>query len=349
MRELQEQINRVSAEISSAGKQRDALQDELKKTELEQARLDKSIAGNREAMAQQQRELEKLQAEQERLQAAAKAQQAHIAKEMQTAWKMGRQAQIKVLLNQENPDTVARSLAYYRYFFRARNARLEEFRTTLSALAETGQRINDTLASLEEHRQTLEQQQTELAAAQEARAAALAEVNASLADKGAALKKMQADRKELQDLLDAIRDAIVDLKIPEDYKSFKAAKGQMPWPVPGRASARFGNSRNEGRMRWQGVLIPAKAGTLVKPIHNGRVVYADWLRGMGLLMIIDHGDGYISLYAHNQTLLKDVGEWVGPNTPIATVGSSGGLSAPALYFEVREKGKPVNPALWCRR
>lgn len=273
-----------------------------------------------------------------------------IGAELRTAWKMGRQAQVKVLLSQQSPDALARNLAYYRYFFRARNAVLEEFRATLVSLAATETKINETLAALAENQDALARQQEALVAASAAREKALAKVNAELEDKGAALAKLEADRKELQALLEAIRKAITELEIPEgDYQPFKDSKGKMPWPVPGRASARFGDTRNEGKMRWQGVTIPAPAGTPVKAVHHGRVVYADWLRGMGLLMIVDHGDGYLSLYAHNQTLLKEPGEWVGVDTTIATVGDSGGKTRPALYFEVRENGKPVNPALWCRR
>lgn len=262
---------------------------------------------------------------------------------------MGQQGQIKVLLNQESPDTVARVMAYYRYFFRARNELLQEFRATLEALQSTRQDIAATLEELQQRQAALAQKQEALARAQQTRQQAVARLNESIQGKGAELKKLQADQKELQQLLDAIRAAVVDLQVPDNYQPFKAARTKMPWPVPGRASSRFGDQRNQGKMRWQGVTIPAPAGTPVKAIHHGRVVYADWLRGMGLLLIIDHGEGYMSLYAHNQTLLREVGEWVSAETPIATVGDSGGLSQPALYFEVREKGKPVNPARWCRR
>lgn len=262
---------------------------------------------------------------------------------------MGQQGQIKVLLNQESPDTVARVMAYYRYFFRARNELLNEFRQTLEALQSTRQEIADTLEELEQRQANLARKQRELERAQQTRQQAVASLNDSIQGKGAELKKLEADQKELQQLLDAIREAVVNLQVPDNYQPFKAARSKMPWPVPGRASSRFGDHRNQGKMRWRGVTIPAPAGTPVKSIHHGRVVYADWLRGMGLLLIIDHGEGYMSLYAHNQTLLREVGEWVSPETPIATVGDSGGLSRPALYFEVREKGKPVNPARWCRR
>ena len=122
----------------------------------------------------------------------------------------------------------------------------------------------------------------------------------------------------------------------------------MAWPVEGRITERFGRPRNRGKMKWQGVRLKAEAGTPVSAIHHGRVVYADWLRGSGLLLVIDHGEGYMSLYAHNESLLRDVGEWVSTGAAIATVGDSGGQSEPGLYFEIRKDGKPTNPQAWCR-
>lgn len=347
--ELQASIKQINREISSANKRRDTLQLQLREAELDQSRINRDISRASKAIANQNRELVALEQKKTALETARDEQQAHIALELRTAWQMGQQGQIKVLLNQESPDTVARVMAYYRYFFKARNELLNEFRATLISLQSTEQQISETLAELELRQEDLEKQQQALVTAQQTRQAAVANLNASIQGKDAELKKMEADQKELQQLLDAIREAVVNLKVPENYQPFKSAKGKMPWPAPGRASARFGNSRNQGKMKWQGVTIPAPAGTPVKAIHHGRVVYADWLRGMGLLLIIDHGDGYMSLYAHNQTLLRDVGEWVSAETPISTVGDSGGLTKPALYFEVRQKGKPVNPAHWCRR
>lgn len=346
---LQAAIKRINQEIGNASKRRDSLQAQLRDAEAEEARIARDISRAREASEKQREELKELNVEKTRLEQALDQQQSNIALEMRTAWQMGQQGQIRVLLNQETPDTVARIMAYYRYFFRARNDLLKNFRGTLLELQQTRQQIASTLAELESRESELAAQQLKLESAQRNRQLAVARLNESIKDKGAELKQLQADQKELQKLLDAIREAVVNLKVPDNYQPFKAARGKMPWPLPGRASARFGNPRNQGKMRWQGVTIPADAGTPVKAIHHGRVVYADWLRGMGLLLIIDHGEGYMSLYAHNQSLLREVGEWVTAGTPISTVGDSGGQSRPALYFEVREKGKPVNPARWCRR
>ncbi|THG71716.1 peptidase M23, partial [Pseudomonas sp. A-1] len=129
---------------------------------------------------------------------------------------------------------------------------------------------------------------------------------------------------------------------------FAQARGRLPWPVDGQLLARFGAPRGDARLKWDGVLIGAAAGTRVRAIHDGRVVFADWLRGAGLLVIVDHGGGYLSLYGHNQTLLKAAGDLVKAGEAIATVGTSGGQDTPALYFAIRQQGQPSDPLRWCR-
>ncbi len=130
---------------------------------------------------------------------------------------------------------------------------------------------------------------------------------------------------------------------------FSQAKGKLPWPVDGRLVARYGTPRGgDARTKWDGVLIGASVGTQVRAVHGGRVVFADWLRGAGLLVILDHGNGYLSLYGHNQSLLRDAGDIVKAGDPIATVGTSGGQETAALYFAIRQQGRPSDPAQWCR-
>ncbi|MFJ3482639.1 murein hydrolase activator EnvC family protein [Pseudomonas sp. NPDC090202] len=132
--------------------------------------------------------------------------------------------------------------------------------------------------------------------------------------------------------------------------AFEQARGKLPWPVDGRLLARFGETRgDDDRTKWDGVMISAAAGSQVHAVHGGRVVFADWLRGAGLLVILDHGNGYLSLYGHNQSLLKEAGDVVKAGEAIATVGNSGGgQDTPALYFAIRQQGRPSDPAQWCR-
>jgi septal ring factor EnvC (AmiA/AmiB activator) len=348
LQQLQRDIQQIQREISSATTRKNKLQRQLRDAEVELGELQRAMAGNRSTISASEKELASLEKQREALELARDQQQARIAIELKTAWQMGRQGQIKVLLNQESPHTVARAMGYYRYFFEARNELLGQFRETLEQLQVVEQEIESTLARLGQQQRALEKQQQQLAKARETRTLAVAKLNDSIRDKGQQLKQKEQDRRELEKLLKAIEEAVVNLEVPENYQAFNSARGKMPWPVKGKPSNRFGRPRNEGKMRWQGVNIPAAEGTTVKAIHHGRVVYADWLRGSGLLLIIDHGDGYMSLYAHNQSLLRDVGEWVSAGTPISTVGDSGGLDRAALYFEIRHQGKPTDPARWCR-
>jgi len=349
LQELEADIKSITEEMSDASSRQTELQQQLRQAEVELGTLQRQISENQQALESSAEELVTLQEKEAELAQARDKQQARIAQELKTAWQMGRQGEIKILLNQENPHTVARSLGYYRYFFKARNTLLEQYRATLRELAELQQRIDSTQADLAARGETLKQQLTDLTAAQAKRKLAMEELNTNISSISAQLKQKEQDRKQLEEVLRAIEEAVVELELPSNFASFQSAKSQMPWPVEGKPGNQFDRPRNDGKMRWQGVTLPAKEGTTVKAIHHGRVVYADWLRGSGLLLIVDHGDGYMSLYAHNESLLREVGEWVTVGTPISTVGNSGGEEQSALYFEIRHNGKPTNPANWCKQ
>ena len=348
LRELQRDIQRINREISSASARRDQLQAQLRDAEKALGTLQRQIAGNRESIAERKAELADLERQRAEQLAARDKQESRVAAEMRAAWQMGRRGELKVLLSQENPHAVARAMGYYRYLFEARNELLTGYRDTLAKLKELEQQIDVALGQLQSRQQALEEQQQQLVAASKNRESAVARLNATISGNSARLRELEEDRKELESLLKAIEEAVVNLQVPDNYQPFREARGKMPWPLPGKPSNRFGRPRNEGKMHWQGVHIPAREGTPVTAIHHGRVVFADWLRGSGLLLIIDHGEGYMSLYAHNQSLLREVGEWVTAGSRIGTVGRSGGQDEAALYFEIRHQGKPVDPATWCR-
>jgi septal ring factor EnvC (AmiA/AmiB activator) len=201
------------------------------------------------------------------------------------------------------------------------------------------------LLALHEQKE-LEKQRLELADA--GRREVMAVLNADIQQKGNELNTLQQDAERLVKLLEQLRkQAAAAVLEPINRKPFRAAKGKMPWPATGRMAVRFGVRKKSG-LTWDGVMIAAPEGEEVRAVHHGRVVFADWLRGFGLLLIIDHGGGYMTLYGHNQALLKESGEWVDTNEAVATVGRSGGRASTGVYFEVRRKGRPVNPGIWCR-
>ncbi len=348
LQRLEDEIKKITGELDDATNRQSKLQAKLREAEKQLGDLRREINEKETALEDGRQELASLEQQHDELALVRDRQQARIALELKTAWQMGRQGQIKVLLNQESPHTVARSLTYYRYFFEARNELLEGYRNTLRELEAVQARIEVTIVDLEGRRQELEEQRVTVEAAQDRRKRAVEQLASSISSKSQQLKEKERGRKELEDLLEAVQKAVVNLEVPQQYQAFKSARGGMPWPVQGKPSNQFNRPRNQGKMRWQGLTIPAPEGTLVKAIHHGRVVYADWLRGSGLLLIIDHGDGYMSLYAHNESLLREVGEWVSVGDPVSTVGNTGGANRHALYFEIRHDGKPVNPNRWCR-
>ncbi len=346
--QLQDRIGTLNAQLSRDRQQQGQVQEDLRKTEIALGRLAGEVRANQEQRAEAGERLSALSDRRRTLVDARNQQQALVRRELNAAYQMGRDSQLKVLLSQEDPGSLARAMIYYEYFYQARNEHIQAYRSTLEELKLIEPRILAATAELEAVRSRLAEQQRQLLATRRQREQTLQELLDNIANRGDQLQQLQLDREELEQVLAVIEEALVDMQLPDAYRAFAELRGAMPWPLEGKRRNRFGQPRNAGHMRWQGVTIAASEGSTVAAIHHGRVVYADWLRGSGLLLILDHGDGYMSLYAHNQTLLREVGEWVAAGEYISTVGDSGGQRSSALYFEIRQDGKPVNPGRWCR-
>ena len=338
----------LSEELKEDLTRRSSLRDALRTSELAISRIRREIGDTRARLERNRDQLESLSTQRRELLVARGRQQERISREIQTAYRMGKQAQLRVLLNQEDPATLARAMTYYDYFYQARVDEIRSYLDILDRIDALEPEIRAASESLEANRRTLDRQQEELLVNQRQRQRDLEQLDATIATKDERLQRMAEDQEELERLLEVIEQAVAEMEVPREYKDFQEFRGQMPWPVEGRAANRFGASRGQGAMRWQGLIIPADEGSTVSAIHHGRVVFADWFRGSGLLLIIDHGDGFMSLYAHNEALLRDVGEWVSAGAAVATVGNSGGRAEPGLYFEIRKDGKPTNPVAWLR-
>jgi septal ring factor EnvC (AmiA/AmiB activator) len=187
----------------------------------------------------------------------------------------------------------------------------------------------------------------EMDTARKQRGLVLANLEQESQNRSASLKRLQDQQTQLERLLQQLNRALADSSPIDPNDPFAKLRGKLAWPVAGKLAARFGEIR-AGTMRWSGVMIDAERGSPVKVIHSGRVVYADWLPGMGLLIIVDHGGGYLSLYGHNETLFQQVGARVEAGDTLAAAGDSGGRSRSGLYFEIRRAGKPVDPTPWFR-
>nr|WP_100547359.1 MULTISPECIES: murein hydrolase activator EnvC [unclassified Pseudomonas] len=364
--------------------EKSGVQQQLKKTETEMGDLENQVKELQRELKGSEQEIQRLDQEKKKLQGARTEQQQLIAIQARAAYQSGRQEYVKLLLNQQNPEKFSRTLTYYDYLSQARLEQLAAFNETLRQLANVEQEINNHQAQLQTQKAGLDERHAKLAEARKERQQALAKLNRDFATRDQRLKARQQEQAELGRVLKTIEETLArQAREAEEARKralaaqqaeqarpgqqpsqpsgplvtsgavyggpFASARGKLPWPVDGRLVARYGTPRGgDARTKWDGVLIGAPAGSQVRAVHGGRVVFADWLRGAGLLVILDHGNGYLSLYGHNQNLLKSAGDVVKAGDPIATVGSSGGQETSALYFAIRQNGRPSDPAQWCR-
>ena len=264
------------------------------------------------------------------------------------AYTSGEQERLMLLLNQHDPATLGRLLTYYRYMsdFRGANiATVNGHISDLSNLQEQAAREETRLAGLARARQA---ELNELDTAQRKRQGLLAALQARLAEEGSQIERLAAQEQDLARLIAELTSILSDYPITSE-EPFSTLKGRLTWPIAGSLVHDFGQPRASSRLKWNGVVMAAPRGREVRAIYHGRVVFADWLAGMGLLVIVDHGEGYLTLYGYNETTLKSAGDWVAPGDVIATVGDSGGQQQTSLYFEVRKGTKPLNPRRWVSR
>ncbi len=337
---LQKELESNQSRKSSAERKLRDVEKKISKTSYELRRIGSALEANR-------RQLADLKDRQNEQALVLQKQRRHIASEARVAYAMGRQQQVKLLLNQEQPSVAGRMLTYFGYFSRARMVQIDSIHATMEALRETEASIQGKtriLGGLHDRRQSASERLREK---KQARKQVLVQINSELQNQSGELRRLGENEKQLQKLLASLQELLADIPAELSQQPFRSLKGKLHWPARGRLTARFGNRRGSSGLVWQGVMISAPEGTRVRAVSQGRVAFADWMRGFGLLLIIDHGEGYMSLYGHNQALYKEVGEWVDTGEVVATLGTSGGQTRSGLYFELRHNGRPVNPVRWC--
>jgi septal ring factor EnvC (AmiA/AmiB activator) len=271
---------------------------------------------------------------------------AALGSQLRAAYALGREEPLKLLLNQREPARAGRMFAYYGYFGRARGEQIERIVAHVARLVELEHSLttaDEKLAALEN---TQREQLAQLQTARSERGVVLQSFRSEARSRAASLDRLKQQQSLLEKLLRELRRAAQRFPV-EGRGPFATLKGQLAWPVEGRTLARFGE-RRAGALRWEGMLLAAERGAPVRAIYHGRVLYADWLAGLGLLVIVDHGDGYLSLYGHNDQLYRKVGERVTAGDILAAAGDSGGRERPQLYFEIRRSGRPLDPQPWFR-
>lgn len=346
LKDIQAQIKQKQQQIEKQLAEAKQLQQQLKAAELNIAQTVKNIERTRQELNSNQRQRKELVGQQASLKTQVKQQQQALANQLKSMYMVGENDFAKMLFNLEDASKMERSLSYYRYLTEARKKQIDAFRNLVIELREVSEQLLNKQHQLEVLEKEQTQQHIQLEQQQELRQVTLSKIEKQIDSEAAKIEQLQINE---QALLKAIEEAERNAKQgPVKLTGLASLKGKLNLPTQGKMRNMFGRIR-QGQIRWKGVLFNGNTGAPVRAVHAGRVLYADWLRGFGLVTVLNHGDGYMSLYGHNQALLKKVGDTVQSGETIALVGQSGGQSSPNLYFEIRHKGTPINPSQWLKK
>jgi septal ring factor EnvC (AmiA/AmiB activator) len=342
---VREKISDLKKSMDKRAADRDRITGDLQKAEVQisekRVRL-KEIERQRQFSERRKTELDgKLKAQQAELEAES----GQLAAQVRAAYTSGSQERIKLLLNQQDPATIGRMVVYYRFLNEHRGQNIERVKTIIDELADLHEKAAEEENRLAGLARAKYAELMELNKRQEKRHTLLAALKSRIEQEGSEIERLAAEEKDLARLIAELTTILSDYPIGSE-EPFSQLKGQLTWPVAGRLLHDFGQPRASGRLKWNGVVLAAPRGREVRAVYHGRVVFADWLAGMGLLVIVDHGEGFMTLYGYNETILKSGGEWVAPGDVIATVGDSGGQQQASLYFEIRQGTRPINPRTW---
>ncbi len=348
LEKLQKSIAKIQQHLKGSKKQRSHVVTELKTLEIEiskNARKLKSLEKNVRITRLQEK---KLKNELRQLNKQLDNQRTILTEQIRSAYSMGHQQNLKMLLNQQDPAQAGRTQAYFNYLNRARQQQINTFLATFELKKQTEASLKQTLTTQNQLLKTQKEKKRQRQKQRFQRKKLLAELSKKIKNQESTLSSLESSRGRIENLLKSLGELLADIPTsPSENQPFLSQKGKLPWPVKGRFMNNFGQSKNYGDLKWNGVLIKTELGTPVRAVSHGRVAFADWLQGFGFITIIDHGDGYMSLYGHNESLFKQMGDWVQAGEVIATAGDSGGQPISGVYFEIRSRGKPVNPSKWC--
>ncbi|MCP5141083.1 MAG: peptidoglycan DD-metalloendopeptidase family protein [Gammaproteobacteria bacterium] len=347
---VKQRIQALNQQLSGARDEADAAQRQLRASERAIGQVASKLHELQAQRHDQEQRLAGLDDERATLRSDIEQNQDALVAQVQAAYAMGQQPKLKLLLSQRDPATISRTIVYYDYINRARARHLNAIRADLDELGKVEARIRWETERLTGLEREARERERELDKERHQRRILVARLRKQLEEQGGQLAGLEKDQERLQEVLKALDRVLAD--IPDNAgtpQSLARMQGRLGWPVAGSRRVAFGTPRPNGGPTWKGVIIDARQGTDVRAIHAGRVAFADWLRGMGLLIIIDHGDGDLSLYGHNESLYREAGEWVEAGDLVARVGDSGGQERAGLYFELRRNGQPVDPVSWCRK
>ncbi|MCX7101743.1 MAG: peptidoglycan DD-metalloendopeptidase family protein [Methylobacter sp.] len=387
--EVQSGLKETSQNLQRIQLQKSELNTQLGEVEILYGRTAALLRTLQRQVELKRQNLVRIRQEMQGLQGEVIKQNKELAGQMKAAYAMGQKEKLKMLLNQQDPTLSSRMLVYYDYLNKARLIKLVSIAGSMRHLEQLSKQQQQETEILDKKLQEKKSEQVAVDGARKRRSQLMVQLKNDSSSNEQQIIYLKESENKLKNLVSSLQRSTNDVSFEVEQskkmhksvdtaseysqelkdsvdggsevsaavinaegrgKEFSELKGHLPWPVKGRLANKFGSTRTESSESiWDGVLIDASEGAEIHAITGGKVVFSDWLRGYGLLIIVDHGEGYMSLYAFNQSLYRQVGEWVDVGDVIASVGQSGGRSQSGLYFGIRNKGKSVDPLEWCRK
>jgi len=348
LQQLRDDIANLQSDIEANQEKKSDLMAQLRRHDLRIAKQSRLLHGIEKQLSSNTEKLQQLKRQQSQLNEQSRHHRQQLAQLVNQMYRSGNQDFLRILLNIDHADSLQRQLSYFSYFSRARVQQLRQAQQTQKALQDNEQRTRQQTDALKQWQTQQQAELKQLQLAKRQRGKFLAQLEQTLLSQHSRLTDMRENLANLQKLISGLEQIPEDSEEKEPKRPFASLKGDLDWPVSGGAIIeKFGSIRSG--VKRQGILIGASEEQAVYPVAAGKVLYADWLRGFGMLLIIDHGGQYMSLYGRNNALFCDKGDWVNPRQQIASVGNSGSGEKFGLYFELRYKGKAINPKRWFHR
>lgn len=345
LNEIKGKIDHQKSLIAKQKKQQQRLSNLLRDTDKKIASSANALFKTQKKQTGNRKKQRELLATKKALTATQQRQQTILGQQLKSAYMAGNHDLIQLLLNQQQSSKTERLLGYYHYLNKARIESLTQLKKTFTDLQAVESQLIDSLAQLDQLISEQRQSESKLKQQKKTRKQALTQLTKSYLKNSAQLEQYQLSELDIKQLLSAAK-AAPSIALP--LHGLAKVKGRLIKPTKGRTTHKFGQKRH-GQLRWKGITIVAPEGQAVNAVYHGKVIFSDWLKGFGLVLVIDHGQGYMSLYGHNQALLKKSGDNVNKNEQIALLGQSGGQSTSGLYFEIRHKGKAIDPSRWLKK
>lgn len=321
----------------------------LEQTERQIAQSLDQVRGLRDQVDKQQQKVAEVQQEKQHAQAVLDDERSGLARQLRAAYLIGQRGEVRLLLNLQNAQKVERVLTYYNYLNKARGTRMNSIFGKLDAVRAVEDKLRSELDALTELKEQQEQLLAALKTARSVRRETLKKLEERIADAIDEMKELQGQEKNIQSLLEGLRDVLADIPLtaaPGDDKPFPLLRGKLQWPARGRVLASYGQPKADGKLAWNGLWIAADEGDAVRAVARGRVAYVGWMQRYGLIVILEHENGYYTLYGHLSRAPLSEGETLAAGDTLAFAGSTGGHPQAGIYFELRKGRDAINPGDW---